>query len=116
VRPMRRKKITFIFVKLLGSQVMTEWYLYLIRVRNGSLYTGIATDVERRFSEHVAGGKKGAKYLRGRGPLKLVFHQKIGNRSQALKAEAAVKKMPKAQKEKLLVGGPSPSVLLQAEG
>ena len=83
---------------------MSDWYLYLIRVKNGSLYTGIATDVERRFSEHVAGGKKGAKYLRGRGPLKLVFSQKIGTRSQALKTEAALKKMPKAQKENLISG------------
>ena len=81
---------------------MSEWYLYLIRVKNGNLYTGIATDVERRFSEHVAGGKKGAKYLRGRRPLKLVFRQKIGSRSQALKTEAAVKKMPKAEKEKMI--------------
>ncbi len=83
---------------------MSEWYLYLIRVKNGSLYTGIATDVERRFSEHVAGGKKGAKYLKGRGPLKLVFRQKIGSRSQALKTEAAIKKMPRAQKENLIRG------------
>lgn len=84
---------------------MSDWYLYLIRVKNGGLYTGIATDVERRLSEHAAGGKKGAKYLRGRGPLQLVFRQKIGSRSQALKAEAAVKKMPKAQKEKLIRRG-----------
>ena len=83
---------------------MSEWYLYLIRVKNGSLYTGIAMDVERRFSEHVVGGKKGAKYLRGRGPLKLVFRQKVGSRSQALKTEAVVKKMPRAQKENLIRG------------
>ncbi len=83
---------------------MSEWYLYLIRVKNGSLYTGIATDVERRFSEHVVGGKKGAKYLRGRGPLTLVFRQKVGSRSQALKTEAVVKKMPRAQKENLIRG------------
>ena len=90
---------------------MSDWSLYLIRVKDGSLYTGIATDVERRFSEHVAGGKKCAKYLRGRGPLDLVFHQKIGNRSQALKTEAAIKKIPKAEKEKLLSGGPLPNPL-----
>ena len=82
-----------------------EWYLYLIRVKNGSLYTGIATNVERRFTEHAAGGRKGAKYLRGRGPLQLVFSQKIGTRSQALKTEAAVKKLPKVKKEKLVNGG-----------
>ena len=83
---------------------MSEWTLYMIRTKNGALYTGIAKDVERRFAEHSAGGKKGAKYLKGRGPLKLVFRQKIGSRSQALKAEAALKKLPKPEKEEM-VGG-----------
>ncbi len=80
---------------------MADWHLYMIRVKNGSLYTGIATDVDRRFAEHVEGGKKGSKYLRGRGPLKLVFRKKIGTRSQASKAEAQVKKLPKSAKEQL---------------
>ena len=70
---------------------MPEWTLYMIRTKNGALYTGITQDVKRRFAEHADGGKKGAKYLRGRGPLELVFQQKIGSRSQALKAEAAGK-------------------------
>ena len=78
---------------------MPEWTLYMIRTKNGALYTGITQDVERRFAEHVAGGKKGAKYLRGRGPLNLVFQQKIGSRSEALKTEAAVKNMSKGEKE-----------------
>ena len=78
---------------------MSEWTLYMIRTKNGALYTGITPDVERRFAEHVAGGKKTAKYLRGRGPLKLVYQQKIGSRSEALKAEAAVKNLSKAEKE-----------------
>lgn len=81
---------------------MTDWSLYMIRVKDGSLYTGIATDVKRRFAEHVEGGKKGSKYLRGRGPLKLVYQKKIGTRSQASKAEAQVKKLPKFQKERLV--------------
>jgi len=71
----------------------------MIRTKNGALYTGITLDVERRFAEHVAGGKKGAKSLRGRGPLNLVFQQKIGSRSEALKTEAAVKNMSKGEKE-----------------
>ena len=74
----------------------------MIRTKNGALYTGITQDVERRFAEHVAGGKKGAKYLRGRGPLNLVFRQKIGSRSEALKAEAAVKNMSKGEKEEMV--------------
>lgn len=81
---------------------MSDWFLYMIRDKKGHLYTGITQDVERRFAEHVEGGKKGAKFLRGRGPLKLVFRQKIGTRSEALKAEAAVKKMSKVEKERLI--------------
>jgi len=78
------------------------WHLYLIRLDNGHLYTGITTDVERRFSEHRNG--KGAKFLRGREGLKLVFDQPIGNRSAALKIEAVVKKLLKQKKEALING------------
>ncbi len=74
----------------------------MIRTKNGALYTGITQDVERRFAEHSAGGKKGAKYLKGRGPLKLVFQKKIGSRSEASKAEAAIKKMSKPEKEEMV--------------
>ena len=83
---------------------MDHWHLYMIRVKNGALYTGVALDVEKRFQEHRAGGLKAAKYLRGKGPLTLVYRKKIGNRSEALKAEAAVKKLSKYEKEKM-VGG-----------
>ncbi len=83
---------------------MSDWHLYLIRCRDGSLYTGIATDVARRFAEHQGKGDTGAKYLRGRGPLTLVFQKKLGSRSLALKVENKVKKLPKAGKEKLIEG------------
>ena len=77
------------------------WYLYMVRTHHGHLYTGITQDVARRFLEHQEGRKKAAKYLRGKGPLKLVFQQEIGSRSSALKAECALKKLPKQQKESL---------------
>jgi putative endonuclease len=80
-----------------------EWYLYMVRCRDGKLYTGIATDIERRIVEHQAG--KGAKYLRGRAPLKLVFKRKIGSRSLALKVEQLVKKLPKSKKELIVATG-----------
>jgi len=80
-----------------------EWSLYLVRCKGGHLYTGITTDVERRFAEHQAG--KGAKYLRGKAPLELVFQQRIGSRSEALKIEALIKKWPKADKEKIIITG-----------
>jgi putative endonuclease len=67
------------------------------------LYTGITTDVARRFAEHQGNGDTGAKYLQGRGPLALVFQRKLGCRSLALSVESKVKKLPKARKEKLIM-------------
>jgi putative endonuclease len=69
----------------------------MVRCRDGSLYTGIATDIARRFAEHQSG--KGAKYLRGRTPLILVYKKRIGSRSLALKIECIIKRMPKERKE-----------------
>ncbi|MEL4431874.1 GIY-YIG nuclease family protein [Shewanella mangrovisoli] len=74
------------------------WYLYLIRCANGHLYTGITTDVARRFNEHQSNGPKAAKYLRGKGPLTLMYQEQVGTRSDALKREIAVKKLSRAQK------------------
>ena len=83
---------------------MNNWFLYLIRCKHGQLYTGITTDVERRFEEHKSRDKKGSKYLRGKAPLRLVMKKRIGNKSLALKIEAKVKKLSKVKKE-LLVDG-----------
>lgn len=77
---------------------MRTWSIYLLRCSDGSLYTGIATDVSRRLAEHEEGAR-GAKYLRGRGPLELVFHQEIGDRSLASKIEQRVKRLPRECKE-----------------
>jgi len=82
------------------------WFVYMIRCMDGSLYTGITTDVARRFAEHQSG--KGAKYLRGRTPLILVFQQDVGSRSAALKAEAAIKKLPRDEKEAIVRSGRLP--------
>ncbi|MDQ6986680.1 MAG: GIY-YIG nuclease family protein [Mariprofundaceae bacterium] len=89
---------------------MTEqtWFLYLVRCRDNTLYTGISTDVERRFAEHKAG--KGAKYLRGKGSLELVYQQEIGRHSDALKAELHIKKLSKTAKERMILTGESAAV------
>jgi len=84
---------------------MKPWFLYMIRCGNGNLYTGITTDVGRRFREHAHEPKKAARALRGKGPLKLVFRKKIGPRSGALKEEYRVKQLSRADKEKLLKPG-----------
>lgn len=84
------------------TEVASRWQLYMVRCVDGSLYTGIATDVARRFAEHQAG--RGAKYLRGRGPLQLVYQQPAGDRSRALRLELAVKRLSKEEKEALIRG------------
>ena len=81
---------------------MSSWSLYLIRCGDDSLYTGIALDVDRRFSEHEGGA--GAKYLRGRGPLELLWSTEVGERGLALKLERRVKRLPRERKEALVNG------------
>lgn len=78
------------------------WYLYILRCGDGSLYTGITTDVERRLETHRRG--RGAKYTRGRGPLELLYREACGTHSEALKRELEVKKLPAAQKQALALG------------
>ena len=80
-----------------------NWYVYMLRCWDGSLYTGIATDVERRLAEHQS--NDGAKYLKGRGPLTLVFKHRVGQRSRALKVERHIKRLPKQKKEALVKTG-----------
>ena len=77
-----------------------NWYLYILRCGDGTLYTGITNDVEKRLEAHRAG--KGAKYTRGRSPLELAYRECCGGHSDALKREAAVKKLTRQQKEKLI--------------
>jgi len=76
------------------------WYVYMIRCKGDKLYTGITTDISRRFAEHQVG--KGAKFLRGKAPLELVYQQTIGSHSDALKEELRIKSLSKRDKEKLI--------------
>ena len=76
------------------------WNLYILRCGDGTLYTGITTDVEKRLEAHRTG--KGAKYTRGRGPLELVYREECGDHSAALKRELEIKKLPREDKKKLI--------------
>ena len=77
-----------------------NWYLYILRCGDGSLYTGITTDVSRRLEAHRRG--RGAKYTRGRGPLELVYQQTCGTHSDALRRELEVKAMTRVEKEQMV--------------
>ena len=76
------------------------WYLYILRCKDNSLYTGITTDVEKRLEAHRSG--KGAKYTRGRGPLEIVYWEECGDHSDALKRELEIKAMTREEKLKLI--------------
>ena len=78
---------------------MRVWILYLLRCRDGSLYCGVTNDVARRLAAHDAG--RGARYTRGRGPVELVYQESCGDRSAALRREAAVKRLSTAGKRRL---------------
>ena len=75
----------------------TEWQVYIVEADDGKLYTGITTDVERRFNEHAT-GKKGARFFRTTSPARIVFREKHPDRSSATKREMAIKKMTRQQK------------------
>lgn len=76
------------------------WYLYIVRLSDNSLYTGITKDINRRLKQHRKG--KGSKYVRSRLPLNLVYEEKHTDRSSASKREAEVKNWSKEKKERLI--------------
>ncbi|ABV38972.1 excinuclease ABC, C subunit domain protein [Shewanella sediminis HAW-EB3] len=78
------------------------WFLYMIQCANGHLYTGVTLNIERRFKEHQSGGPKAAKFLRGKGPLLLVYNEAVGTQSEALKREIAIKRWSRAKKLALI--------------
>jgi putative endonuclease len=75
------------------------WFVYLLECRDGSIYTGIATDVARRYAEHAAG--KGARYTRARPPVRLLASFEHPDRSSASRAEYAIKRLTPARKRAL---------------
>ena len=83
---------------------MSDWHVYILRCADGTLYTGIATDVDARLAVHNAG--KGAKYTRGRLPVALVYRETAETHSTALKRELAIKRLPTEAKRRLLVEAP----------
>lgn len=76
------------------------WYLYILRCKDDTLYTGITTDVEKRLEAHRGG--KGAKYTRGRGPLELVYRETCGSHSAALKRELEIKALSRGEKRRMI--------------
>ena len=83
---------------------LSKWKLYVLKCVDGTLYTGITTDVTRRLHEHNS-TKKGAKYTRSRRPVKLVYTKSFDNRSLVCKAEARFKKLNRPAKMTIIQSG-----------
>jgi putative endonuclease len=79
----------------------STWSLYIIEASDASLYTGITTDVERRFAEH-AQGPRGARYFNGRSPLRIIYREDGHDRASASRREAQIKKLTRKAKCQLI--------------
>ena len=77
-----------------------EWCVYMLLCDDNTIYTGITNDLKKRFQNHISG--KGAKYLRGRKPLEIVYTENFQNRSMATKREIEIKKLNRRKKEALI--------------
>ena len=85
---------------------MTQWYVYLLRCADDSLYAGVATNVERRLKQHNGELAGGARYTRGRRPVQLVWQESCDSRSTAQGREALIKKLSRKQKLQLIAETP----------
>lgn len=88
----------------------------MLRCRDGALYTGITTDLDRRLAEHGGSGTRGARALRGRGPLRIAYQAAVVDRAVASRVEHRIKRLPKPDKEALVARQPAAAVLLRSLG
>jgi putative endonuclease len=83
---------------------VVEWFVYLLRCADDTLYCGVCTDLERRVQEHNS-SPRGARYTRARRPVSLVWQQEAESRSAACREEARIKRLPRGAKEQLIGTG-----------
>ncbi len=81
---------------------MPDWYVYVLRCADGSLYTGVTVDLERRIVEHNKNDRLAAKYTRPRRPVELVYSELLPTRAAACRRESEIKNMQKREKETLI--------------
>lgn len=96
----REKWLEKIRTHLASTESSRPWFVYMLRCADGTLYTGITTDLDRRLAAHNGG--KGAKYTRGRGPVEIVWSKKTKDGTTARKLEASLKKLSKEAKEEMI--------------
>jgi putative endonuclease len=83
---------------------MKDWYVYIVRCSDGTLYTGVAKNVEKRIAEHNSNDLLSAKYTKSRRPVTLVYQELADTRSEAMQRELQIKKLTRKQKEALIKG------------
>ena len=93
------------------TNLETDWWVYLVRCSDQSLYTGVTTDLVRRVDEHNGEHPGGARYTRARRPVALVWSERCNSRSEAQRREAAVRRLSRRQKDRLIDHG-DPEVLV----
>ena len=84
-----------------------SWFVYILECADGTLYTGIATDIERRLAEHNGDAPNGAKYTRARRPVRLCYAEGQNSRAAAARREAAIKRLPRTAKLALIASMPA---------
>ena len=89
-----------------AASVSAAWCVYMLRCADGSLYTGITTDIVRRTAEHNGDGPLGARYTRSRRPVHLVYAEPAASRAEATRREAAIKQLDRARKLALCAATP----------
>lgn len=82
------------------ARAKVEWWVYILRCKDGTLYTGVTTDLARRFKQHNAG--TASKYTRSRRPVVMVYREPTKSHGDALRRELAIKKLPRAAKDALI--------------
>ena len=87
-------------VKKKGEKASPDWFVYILECADGSLYTGITTDPDRRVAEHNEG--VGARYTRARLPVSMVFHERVENRSVASRLEYRIKRLSRKRKRAII--------------
>jgi putative endonuclease len=80
-----------------------NWFVYIVRCNDESLYTGITTDLERRVFEHNHDNHKCARYVKSRRPVLLVYSESMPSRKAAIQRESAIKRFPRKKKQKLII-------------
>lgn len=85
-------------------KIMNEWYVYILKCADESLYTGLSNDVERRLDEHNNNDRLAAKYTRARRPVQLIYQETFDSRSDASVREAEIKQLNRKDKERLISG------------